>query len=252
MAKDPAFLFYSSDFLTGTALFSFEQRGIYIFLLCLQHQQGGICEDDMKQICGTHLSVILKKFKKSDDNLYYQQRLTEEINKRKSYSESRAKNRLGRKENNEPEPKNDPSTYVPHMEDENENENRIRKKKKKKDPPPEILVLPFDSERFKKIWEGWVKYKKREFDFDYKSIESQQAALMKLGNLSGGDEDVAVTIIIESMANGWQGLFAIKNNNNGKQIGNNGTKADYYNAMEAELETGVGTPKREGDGTVDF
>ena len=38
--KDPAFLFYSSDFLSGTMLMNNEEIGIYIKLICLQHQQG--------------------------------------------------------------------------------------------------------------------------------------------------------------------------------------------------------------------
>ena len=40
--KDPAFLFYSSDFLTGTMFFTDEQVGKYIRLLCAQHQKGQI------------------------------------------------------------------------------------------------------------------------------------------------------------------------------------------------------------------
>ena len=40
MAKDPAFLFYSNDFLTGTYTMTDEQVGKYIRLLCLQHQKG--------------------------------------------------------------------------------------------------------------------------------------------------------------------------------------------------------------------
>ena len=37
--KDPAFLFYSSDFLSGTMLMTDEEIGQYIKLLCLQHQK---------------------------------------------------------------------------------------------------------------------------------------------------------------------------------------------------------------------
>ena len=44
MAKDPAFLFYPSDFLTGTMFMTDEQVGKYIRLLCAQHQKGHLCE----------------------------------------------------------------------------------------------------------------------------------------------------------------------------------------------------------------
>ena len=42
--KDPAFLFYPSDFLTGTMFLNNDQVGIYIRLLCSQHQHGGIID----------------------------------------------------------------------------------------------------------------------------------------------------------------------------------------------------------------
>lgn len=54
MAKDPAVLFYTSDFLTGTALMNYEEKGRYIYLLCLQHQMGGISQDHMKIICESY------------------------------------------------------------------------------------------------------------------------------------------------------------------------------------------------------
>lgn len=50
MAKDPAFLFYSNDFLSGTFLLSDEQVGKYIRLLCIQHQKGILTKKDMLNI----------------------------------------------------------------------------------------------------------------------------------------------------------------------------------------------------------
>ena len=38
--KDPAFVFYTGDFLTGVIDMTMEERGQYITLLCLQHQKG--------------------------------------------------------------------------------------------------------------------------------------------------------------------------------------------------------------------
>lgn len=52
--KDPAFLFYSSDFLSGTLLMSDEEIGQYIKLLCLQHQKGHLKEKDMMNICKSY------------------------------------------------------------------------------------------------------------------------------------------------------------------------------------------------------
>lgn len=130
--KDPAFLFYSNDFLSGTILMSDEEVGKYIRLLCLQHQKGHLREKDMLGICGTHNQEIFSKFKLDEDGLFYNERLELESSKRKAYTESRRKNRSKTtndkdlKENTNEEKKhmkNICKTYVKHMENENENIN---------------------------------------------------------------------------------------------------------------------------------
>ena len=113
--KDPAFLFYSSDFLTGTMTMTNEQLGKYIRLLCMQHQKGHLAEKDMIKICETYDDDIFDKFIKDDDGKFYNKRLEIEVNKRKSYSASRRNNRLGSN--------NICNTYDKHMENENENIN---------------------------------------------------------------------------------------------------------------------------------
>ena len=92
MAKDPAVLFYTSDFLTGCALMSMAQRGKYITLLCLQHQQGHLSEEDMLEVCGSRDPKIWKKFKQDEDGLFYNERMDQESTKRKKFVESRQKN----------------------------------------------------------------------------------------------------------------------------------------------------------------
>ena len=47
MAKDPAVLFYTSDFLSSTITMTMEQKGKYITLLCIQHQQSFLTEEDL-------------------------------------------------------------------------------------------------------------------------------------------------------------------------------------------------------------
>jgi uncharacterized protein YdaU (DUF1376 family) len=136
MSKDPAFLFYSSDFLTGTLLMSMEQKGKFITLLCIQHQKGHMSERDMLQICGTYDEDIFDKFQKDSDGKFFNERLKEEIDKRKSYSESRRNNR---------KKKDDviiiSDTYVQHMENENENENIIENKKVARFEKPTLSEL---------------------------------------------------------------------------------------------------------------
>lgn len=108
MSKDPAVLFYTSDFLTGTLTMTDAQRGKYIVLLCLQHQQGFLTVKDMLNICKTYDEKIYSKFIKDNLGYYHNERMLIESEKRKKYSDSRRKNRT-----------NISKTYVPHMENEN-------------------------------------------------------------------------------------------------------------------------------------
>lgn len=108
--KDPAFLFYSSDFLTGTYTMSNEQVGMYIRLLCLQHSKGPLSEKDMMKICNSHDEDIFSKFE-NVDGMYTNKRLMDESERRRLYSESRRKNRKTEKDII-----NTCKSYVPHME----------------------------------------------------------------------------------------------------------------------------------------
>ena len=88
--KDPAFLFYSSDFLTGTMFMSDSQLGKYIKILCTQHQKGHLSEKDMLKICKRYDKDIFEKFVKDENGKYYNIRLEKEIEKRSAYSKSRS------------------------------------------------------------------------------------------------------------------------------------------------------------------
>ncbi len=107
--KDPAFLFYSSDFIVGTLMMTDKEVGQYIRVLCLMHQKGRLTE---KQINTTTKSKVmpsvLDKFKKDENNCYYNERLETESSKRSKFTESRRAN----------------AKHMPkHMEDINENRN---------------------------------------------------------------------------------------------------------------------------------
>lgn len=120
--KDPAFLFYSSDFLTGTILMSNEQVGKYIKLMCLQHQIGHLKEEDLYQIIDKKDTKILSKLVKDNDGNYYNKRLELEIEKRSKHKEKQRENGLkgGRPKNpnkTQTKPKRKP------LENENEIEN---------------------------------------------------------------------------------------------------------------------------------
>lgn len=92
MAKDPAVLFYTSDFLTGTAYFTDAERGQYIRLLCEQHQNGHIPENHMVSVCFSLGSPVVKKFIQDENGLYFNERMELEILKRIKFTESRRVN----------------------------------------------------------------------------------------------------------------------------------------------------------------
>lgn len=91
--KDPAVLFYTDDFLSGTILMSYEQKGKYITLLCLQHQKGRLTEKELLTVCGGYEEDIFSKFVIDENGKYYNVRMETESEKRRKYSESRSENR---------------------------------------------------------------------------------------------------------------------------------------------------------------
>jgi DNA-binding transcriptional ArsR family regulator len=75
------------------------------------------------------------------------------------------------------------------------------------------VVLPWDSERFCEAWKTWIQERKERGTKKY-TPRGEQAALHKLQTDSQGDEATAIQMIHQSIANGWQGLFPLKNQNN--------------------------------------
>ena len=225
MAKDPAFLFYSSDFLNGVADLTMEERGQFITLLCLQHQKGTLTDKTIRLSLGSVSVDVLSKFLKDKDGNFYNERLSEEIEKRIQFTESRRNNgsKGGRPKNN-----TKPIGLAKHnlMEDVNENENEDINTNVNK----EKVELPFESYQFKDAWEQFKFYKKKEFKFTYKTKQSEIAALKELLTLSKGYEDIAIKIINQSLANGWKGLFNLKEDakgttNNQRKL----TKGEQFN-----------------------
>lgn len=87
MSKDPAFLFYPSDFLTGVSDLTMEERGQYITLLCLQHQKHSLTDKAIKLSVGNVSADVLKKFSRDPDGNFFNSRLRIEAEKRVKHSE---------------------------------------------------------------------------------------------------------------------------------------------------------------------
>jgi hypothetical protein len=160
MAKDPAFLFYSSDFLNGVADLTMEERGQFITLLCLQHQKGTLTDKTIRLSLGSVSVDVLSKFLKDKDGNYYNERLSEEIEKRIQFTESRRNNgsKGGRPKNN-----TKPLGLAKHnlMEDVNENENEdinINKSKCTFEEVYEYMAIRIGKENAKLEAEKFVNY----------------------------------------------------------------------------------------------
>lgn len=100
MPKDPAFLFYSKDWIQGTAKLMPEEKGVYIDLLSHQHQDGDLPNDTKRlaRIAGMSESEFLpiwdnikSKFKETNNNRLVNRKLTELMTER---SEKGLKNKI--------------------------------------------------------------------------------------------------------------------------------------------------------------
>lgn len=121
--KDPAFLFYTNDFDSGTKFLSNEQLGIYVRLLMAQHQHGRLTEKQVVFISGRFDDDIMLKFKKDERGLFYNERLEIEVQKRKAFAESRRNNVKKRYSTNvETSVATSVDTSVPLMENTNKDE----------------------------------------------------------------------------------------------------------------------------------
>jgi len=162
MAKDPAVLFYTSDFMMGTSTMTNEQVGMYIRLLCIQHQSKFISEEDMNFICPTHDKKVLSKFIKNLDGTYYNDRMKIEAEKRKEYCLSRSKNKKNTSfQSSYVEHMNNISiSHVQHMENENENNKIIVSK-----IPKIEEVIKFFKDR------GYIEKSAEQFFYHWEEFE---------------------------------------------------------------------------------
>lgn len=258
MAKSPAINWYFDNWHGGTLGFNRHQKGCYIDLLNAQFQLGPLSLEQIKNILGSDFpswDVIKCKFVQDADEKFFNERLAAEIDKRNKFSEKQKKNgekggrpskNLKIKEVNKTQikPKNNPiktqalTQKKPFYETEIEIENEFAfdsgkggtggKTKKQPERKPEIHY-PFGLE-FLHHWEQWKIFKKKEFKFQYKSTQSEQAALKELVKLSTGSEQTAIAILHQSMAHGWKGFFELKSENR------NGAKS---NSKSAKQPTGA-------------
>jgi uncharacterized protein YdaU (DUF1376 family) len=128
MARDPAFLFYPGDWLGGTMTFSRSHKGAYMDCLMAQFNSGHLSDDDVKFILGQDYDLMWEsklkaKFRIDAEGKFFNQKLEDEILKRRRFVKSRHDN-LNTDRKDDTHMDNHISNHMQgHMENENENEN---------------------------------------------------------------------------------------------------------------------------------
>lgn len=200
MAKDPAFLFYSQDFFTGTATLSFEDKGKFIHLLCLMHQQGRMQEETIRFLVGSFSDNLKRKFKIDANGFYYNERMEAEAKKRNDFTESRRHNGAngGRpKKETKPHAKAKKNHTDNRMANENVNEDSNTNANVIAKTPLEIAFNEFLEMR-KKIRKPTTP----------RAIELVKNKLVQMSN---NDEELAIKILNQSIVNSWQDIYPLKN-----------------------------------------
>lgn len=126
MKKDPALLFYPQDFLTGTMHMTNEEKGIYIVLLCMQHQHGAILDKNKFNRMVGDFESVREKFEESEEG-FYNKRLMEEIEKRSIKSNNMSENAKKRWDKDKSICKSNAIASAKHMQSEDEDESIIEK-----------------------------------------------------------------------------------------------------------------------------
>ena len=214
MGKDPAFLFYPGDWLGGTMGMTFEEKGAYLELLLFQFNNGKFSKAQAKQvlsICSASVvDKVLLKFT-TDGTFFWKQRLTDEIERRRKFSESRQKNANSKKT-----PQKKEKAYAKHMETETENRTDTKNNNKeaprdffKPDIPGDDVVMPFNTQPFRNLWAAWKESRWKNWDEEVYGMHGEQAELKKLQGMNYQQCEQAIG---EAISGKWKNLYPKKQN----------------------------------------
>jgi uncharacterized protein YdaU (DUF1376 family) len=203
MSKDPAVLFYTSDFLSGTFTMTDEQVGKYIRLLCLQHQKGRLTEKDMLSICKAYDAEIWDKFDQVE-GFFINDRMYNESIRRSKFTESRRNNAKSVKNDSISEAL---AKHMPkHMETETENITINKKELFINSIDPFVTLLGGSYQEFIDYWtepskSGKLRYEAQKF-FDIKRrVNTWLQNKNKYGNSKNTDATATSRKRMEDLAN---------------------------------------------------
>lgn len=233
LRNQPYIPLYVQDFLTDEKLIecSAQATGVYIRLMCIMHKsepygtillkqkdkQNGKQTKNFALKLAKHLPYDLNIIEMSLDELIGEgvlildgdQIIQKRMVKDNYISDERAKagSKGGKVAQAKIKPKHKAKAKA-NTENETETVNEIVNVTK--NVTKTEIISPFNSQIFKESWEKWKRFKKVQHNFTYKSQDSEEGALRKLDELSKHNEETAIKIIEQSIAQGWQGLFELK------------------------------------------
>ena len=198
--KDPAIIFYTSDFLMGVSNLTMEERGQYITLLCLEHQQGHLSKKIIDLNISNVSQDVLEKFNIDEEGKYYNERLEYEINKRSKFIEHQIEN--GKKGGRPKKPKENPKetqtiTQIKAKQKPLENENEIEN----------IIDNVIVNENIKKLFREYIDIRKKN---KYTITESVVKRLIKKLNEYGTTEEEKEEVIMKAITGKWQDFYPLK------------------------------------------
>lgn len=201
--RDPAFLFYSQDFNTGTQFFTDEQVGKYIRLLIAQHQHGHLSNKQVLMICKSHDNEVMSKFAIDQDGCYFNERLENEVLRRKRFSDSRSENRKGKVKQEEETAEHSPEV----IEEPKQPEPPKPERKPKQVKEPVVEVIYFDNlavdELFKQFLNERIKWGKAATEYAIKLLVK---TINKLPN-----DETRIEAIEKSIKSKWADIYPLKN-----------------------------------------
>jgi len=235
--KDPAFLFYSKDWIEGTAEMYPVEKGIYIDLLCYQHQKGDLPNDIERLARLVRLTTdefipiwenIKDKFQLTDNRLV-NRKLNQVMNERSekgvrnfisgTFASLLRLNKLSKKDYDSIRSDFKIDNFI------DSDRERITERltewfdlrlKSIANANEDVNVnkdkYDFVDFVYKPYFEKWLKYKSERKE-SYKSETSIKSCYNKLIAMSNKDSDKFEQIIEQSIANNWAGLFDLKTPN---------------------------------------
>lgn len=199
-----------------------EQVGVYIRMLCAQHQHGGRIDTNvLRSYCNriTNGDTVFSKFV-HDESGSYNERLEIEMEKRREKSAKAAESVKKRWEKSKNQNTYERNTNVIRSENENENRNEneneiVIEDKIEKKPAIEIPEgFPFETEYAKQAMRDYIQHRRQLKVKPYTKIGLERA--MKEWQLWG--EASFIEQVNETIRNNWQGIFPPKHiSNNGQQ-----------------------------------